>query len=86
MEVGEVLSSVQDDYCEDFYKYYLHDFVRNVHKSQSKKQEQAETEYSVSICDIIIVTMCTPTINFDSWYILSVINAVATRKATLVCA
>ena len=52
MEVGEALSSVQNDYCEDFYKYYLHDFVRNVHKSQNKKQDQAETEYTVNICDI----------------------------------
>jgi hypothetical protein len=49
MEVGEVLTSVRDDYCEEFYKYYLHDFVRNVHKSQNKKQEAAETEYNVSI-------------------------------------
>ena len=49
MEVGEVLSSVRDEYCEEFYKFYLHDFVRNVHKSQSKKQEQAQNEYNVSI-------------------------------------
>ena len=49
MEVGEVLSSVRDEYCEEFYKFYLHDFVRNVHKSQSKKQDQAQTEYNVSI-------------------------------------
>ena len=48
MEVGEVLTSVQDEYSEDFYKHYLHDFVRNVHKSQNKKQEQADTEYNVS--------------------------------------
>ena len=49
MEVGEVLTSVRDEYGEEFYRYYLHDFVRNVHKSQNKKQEQAETEYNVSI-------------------------------------
>ncbi len=47
-----MLSSVQDEYSEEFYRYYLHDFVRNVHKSQNKIEEQAETEYSVSICDI----------------------------------
>ena len=58
MEVSEVLSSVQDDYCEDFYKYYLHDFVRNVHKSQNKKQEQAEAEHSVSICYVQQVSKC----------------------------
>ena len=55
MEVGDVLASVRDEYCEEFYKFYLHDFVRNVHKSQNKKQEQAETEYNVSI---IIITKC----------------------------
>ena len=54
MEVGDVLASVRDEYCKEFYKYYLHDFVRNVHKSQNnKKQEQAETEYKVSIIIII---------------------------------
>ena len=55
MEVGEVLTSVRDDYGEEFYRYYLHDFVRNVHKCQNKKQEQAETEYNVSIAIEIIL-------------------------------
>lgn len=47
MEVGEVLKSVQDEYCEDFYKFYLHDFVRSVHQSQQKKKEQEDAEYKV---------------------------------------
>ena len=55
MEIGEVLKSVQDEYCEDFYKYYLHDFVRSVHMCQHKKNEQEEAEYNVSIS---IVSMC----------------------------
>jgi hypothetical protein len=55
MEVGEVLISVGDEYCEEFYKYYLHDFVRNVHKSQNKKQEHVETEYNVSIIGTSII-------------------------------
>lgn len=49
MEVGDVLKSVEDEYCEDFYKYYLHDFVRLAHNSQHKKQEQEQEEYNVSI-------------------------------------
>ena len=48
MEVGEVLTSVEDEYCEDFYKHYLHDFVRIAHVSQHKKAEQEEKEYNVS--------------------------------------
>lgn len=54
MEVGEVLSSVQDEYSEEFYTYYLHDFVRSVHKSQNKKHEQAETEYNVSMIIVVL--------------------------------
>ena len=46
-EVGEVLKSVPEEYCEEFYKYYLHDYVRNVHTSQQKKSEEEEEEYSV---------------------------------------
>ena len=57
MEVGDVLASVRDEYCKEFYKYYLHDFVRNVHKSHNKKQEQAETEYKVGV--MIIIIYCT---------------------------
>ena len=52
MEVGEVLALVRDEYCEDFYKYYLHDFVRTIHKSQNSETEQVGAEYSVSLtCD-----------------------------------
>ena len=49
MEVGDVLASVRDEYCEDFYKYYLHDFVRTIHKSQNSETEQVGAEYSVSL-------------------------------------
>ena len=48
MEVGEVLKSVEDEYCEEFYRYYLHDFVRIAHNSQHKSPEQEEEEYNVS--------------------------------------
>jgi hypothetical protein len=49
MEVGEVLISVGDEYCEEFYKYYLHDFVRTIHQSQNVEIKLVEAEYSVSL-------------------------------------
>ena len=49
IEVGEVLTSVQNEYSEEFYKYYLHDLIRTVHKSQNIKPEQVETEYNVRV-------------------------------------
>ena len=47
LEVGEVFKCVQEEYSEQFYGYYLHDYVRSVHKCQHKKPEQEEMEYSV---------------------------------------
>ena len=46
-EVGEVLKSVSEEYSEEFYQRYRHDYVRNVHTSQHKKLEDEEKEYSV---------------------------------------
>ena len=57
MEVGEVLKSVEDVYCEEFYRYYLHDFVRIAHNSQHKSQEQEEEEYNVSTSGEATVSM-----------------------------
>ena len=57
MEVGEVLTSVQDEYSEEFYKYYLHDLVRSVHKSQNIKPEQMEAEYSVRVLLLSVTTV-----------------------------
>ena len=69
MEVGEVLSSVQDEYCEDFYKYYLHDLVRTIHKSQNIEPKQVETEYSVSLtcalCMQFVLKYCHPILEFS---------------------
>lgn len=47
-EISEVLKSVKDGCCEEFYKYYLHDYVRNIHQSQHKEQDEQEEEYNVS--------------------------------------
>ena len=45
--VGEVLKQVDTSDCEDFYKSYLHDFVRIVHRCHQKKQEYEIQEYEV---------------------------------------
>ena len=48
-EVGEVLKSIPEEYSEEFYQRYCHDYVRNMHTSQHKKQEDEEEEYSVRL-------------------------------------
>ena len=50
-----MLSSVEDEYCEDFYKHYLHDFIRIAHNSQHKKMEQEEQEYSVRVVNFLCI-------------------------------
>ena len=37
-ELGEVLNGVGEEDCEQFYRWYLNDFVRTVHKSKHKGQ------------------------------------------------
>ena len=75
MEVGEVLTSVRDEYCEDFYKYYLHDLVRTIHKSQNIEPKQVETEYSVSLTCACSMQFCINTVVhteiFNGCYIYS---------------
>ena len=75
MEVGEVLTSVRDEYCEDFYKYYLHDLVRTIHKSQNIEPKQVETEYSVSLTCARSMQFCINTVIhteiFNGCYIYS---------------
>ena len=45
--IGEVLESVDEAYCEEFYQYYLHDFVRGVHRCYHKQQQLGNLEYKV---------------------------------------
>lgn len=45
--VGEVLSKVKEDQCEDFYKKYLNDFVKLVHKCSKKRRDCEIQEYKV---------------------------------------
>jgi hypothetical protein len=45
--IGGVLSAVERE-CDDFYKRYLHDFVRLAHRCKHKCQEEEDQEYEVS--------------------------------------
>lgn len=46
--IGEVLSKVKEEDCEDFYKRYLSDFVKLVHKCSKKNRDCEIQEYKVT--------------------------------------
>ena len=48
--IGGLLGRVENAYCEDFYKRYLHDFVRLVHMSRQKDLNFEKQEYEVRMC------------------------------------
>ena len=52
--VGAVLESVDTEHCEDFYEYYLHDFVRSVHRCKHRKTEHDNMEYQVQLFFVIV--------------------------------
>ncbi len=52
--VGEVLRGVNDQDCEDFYKRYLHDFVRLVHMCKHGKM----TEYEIKEYEVRLAMSC----------------------------
>ncbi len=61
--VGRVLNLVYQCDCEDFYKKYLHDFVRIVHRCNHTKpeknvQENESREYEVYITNLIAILIC----------------------------
>ena len=45
--IGEALGSVDKAYCEELYHFYLHDFVRSVHRCYHKQQKSENLEYKV---------------------------------------
>ena len=47
--VGDVLGSVDETNCEEFFQYYLHDFVRSVHRCYYKQQKSKNLEYKVGL-------------------------------------
>ena len=47
--VGDVMGSVGEADCEEFFQYYLHDFVRSVHRCYYKQQKSKDLEYKVGL-------------------------------------
>ncbi len=47
-KIGAVLGEVKHWDGETFYRYYLHDFVRLVHKNQHKDKKNEIREYEVA--------------------------------------
>ena len=57
-EVGDILCRVSEENVPDFYKWYLHDFVRYVHQS-GNKSDLGIIEYKVCIaCVCVCVHVC----------------------------
>ena len=52
-ELGEVLSEVSEEDCEQFYRWYLNDFVRIVHKSKHKGHLR-DMEHKVHIVPLML--------------------------------
>ena len=50
--VGRVLEQVDQCDYKDFYKKYLHDFVRIVHRCNHTKPEQKIQEYESQECKV----------------------------------
>ena len=67
--IGEVLESVDETNCEEFYQYYLHDFVKSVHRCHHKQQKSENLEYKVfSYVEVVRITYCA-----TCWYMYVVI-------------
>ena len=47
--IGDVLDSVVETECEQFFQHYLHDFVRSVHRCYHKQQKSKNLEYKVGL-------------------------------------
>ena len=46
--VGGVLRSVNDEDCEEFFSFYLHDYIRSMHTCTHDDPEHMALEYKVS--------------------------------------
>ena len=51
--IGGVLNAVDEVVYEEFYRNYLHDFVRLAHRCKHKNQEDDVREYGVSYSILI---------------------------------
>ena len=47
--IGDVLGSVGEAECEEFFQHYLHDFVRSVYRCYHKQQKSKNLEYKVGL-------------------------------------
>ena len=47
--IGDVLGSVGETECEEFFQHYLHDFVRSVYRCYHKQQKSKNLEYKVGL-------------------------------------
>ena len=47
--IGDVLGSVGEAECEEFFQHYLHDFVRSVYRCYHKQQKSKNLEYKVGM-------------------------------------
>lgn len=45
--VGEALEAVSEKDCNELFQYYLHDFVRSVHRSHHSDLSLSDKEYKV---------------------------------------
>ena len=65
--IGNVLGSVGEAECEEFFQYYLHDFVRSIYQRYHKQQKPKRVEYKVQtsytfkfvLHTYIIIYICT---------------------------
>lgn len=52
--VGAVLDSVDTENCEEFFEFYLHDFVRSVHMCTQREPTYTDMEYQVLTAACIV--------------------------------
>ena len=52
--VGGVLDSVDTEKCEEFFDFYLHDFVRSIHMCTQREPTNTDMEYQVLIVACIV--------------------------------
>lgn len=49
-----MLGSVDTENCEDFFDFYLHDFVRSIHMCTQREPTNTHMEYQVLIVTCVV--------------------------------
>ena len=52
--VGHILESISED-ADELYRYYLHDFVKYVHRCKHVDEKSESQEYQVVMCSLFWV-------------------------------